>query len=185
MQISDLRDPSSVWREMENKNLIFTLSLHKIFGSGWGHEYLEIVRLPDISKFMPQYRLTPHNSIIWLLGVGGILGFAMLWMPIAVGVFLAARSYYAARDAVERIAAVSALAVIVAYVNQAWGDMGATGSLTTVLLACALAVIGKLAYCTGAWPAGAKLLATPRAVILTPPQLGTSAQVSRDVVSTA
>jgi hypothetical protein len=161
MQISDLRDPSSIWRELENRNLIFTLSQHPLLGSGWGHEYYEIVRLPDISKYMPQYRLMPHNGVIWLLGIGGMVGFVMLWMPIVVGVYLATRSYYAARDPFEKIAAVSALAVIVAYVNQAWGDMGVAGPLPMILLSCALALTGKLALATGAWPAGARLFASP------------------------
>ena len=157
--MSQLSDPSAMWRELENQNLIFTLNLHRVFGSGWGHEYVEFTPLPDISRFMPQYRLTPHNSVLWMLGIGGILGFALMWMPIVVGVFLASRSYYFAETPTQRTLAATALAAFVCYVNQAWGDMGATGSMPTIVLACGLAISGKLAHETGAWPSSVRLFA--------------------------
>jgi hypothetical protein len=106
---------------------------------------------------MPQYRLTPHNSVLWLLGVGGIVWFTALWMPIVVGVFLAARSYRFATTPFERTAAATSIAILVAYVNQAWGDMGTQGSVSLPLVACALALAGKLARSTGAWPSTARL----------------------------
>ncbi|AHG87662.1 hypothetical protein J421_0125 [Gemmatirosa kalamazoonensis] len=158
MSVSDVNDPSNMWREMENFNLLATLKVNPVIGSGWGHEYLEIVKAADISVYMPQYRLTAHNSLLWLLGVSGIVGFTFIWMPIPIGVFLAARSYRNARDPVDRTIAVTVLAVIVSYINLAWGDMGTQASYATTLLALALAASGKLARATGAWPASARLL---------------------------
>lgn len=156
--MTKLSDPSSMWRELENQNLIYTMQGHRIVGEGWGKEYIEIAKLPDISRFMPQYRLTPHNSILWMLGIGGVVGFTLIWLPLVVGVFLAARSYRFARTPMERIASLTALCVIVCWVNQAWGDMGATGSLPTILLACGLALAGKVARETGAWPADVRIV---------------------------
>jgi hypothetical protein len=152
------QDASSIWRDIENVNLLATLRANPVLGSGWGHEYIEVVKADDISRFMPQYRLVPHNDILWLLGVAGIVGFTLLWLPIAVGAFLAARSYYCARTPAERTAAATALAILILYANQAWGDMGVLGTIPTVLVAAALAMTGKLARVTGAWPAGVALL---------------------------
>lgn len=148
------QDASSIWRDIENVNLLATLRANPVLGSGWGHEYIEVVKADDISRFMPQYRLVPHNDVLWLLGVAGIVGFTLLWLPIVAGAFLAARSYYHARSPGERTAAATALAILILYANQAWGDMGVLGTIPTVLVAAALAMTGKLARVTGAWPSG-------------------------------
>ncbi len=150
-------DASSTWRDAEDFNLRVTLEPNKLLGSGWGHEYNEVLKLDDISRYMPQYRLVAHNSILWLLGIGGIIGFVFLWLPIAAGVYFGARSYHFARDPFERTAAASALAVLVAFVNQSWGDMGTQGSVTILLVAFALALAGKLARANGAWPNGVRI----------------------------
>jgi len=157
MSVSTQEDASSTWRDAENFNLLATLRPNLLLGSGWGHEYHEVIKLDDISRFMPQYRLVAHNSILWLLGIGGILGFLLLWLPIVAGVFLATRSYHFARDAFERTAAATIVAVLVAFANQAWGDMGTQGGVTILLVAVSLALAGKLARTTGAWPDGIRL----------------------------
>jgi O-antigen ligase len=126
---------------------------------GWGHEYTEVNRAYDITQYFAQYRFIAHNSILWLIAIGGIVGFTLLWMPLVVGIFLATRCYRFARDPAERTAAAAVLAVFVAYVVQAWGDMGTQGGGTTLLTACALAVTGKLARATGAWTPRVRLVA--------------------------
>ena len=157
MSVSTQEDASSTWRDAENFNLMATLRPNMLLGTGWGHEYNEVIKLDDISRFMPQYRLVAHNSILWLLGIGGIVGFLFLWLPIVAGVFLATRSYRFARDPFERTAAATILAVLVAFANQAWGDMGTQGGVTILLVAVSLALAGKLARATGAWPEGVRL----------------------------
>ncbi|NUP54657.1 MAG: O-antigen ligase family protein [Gemmatimonadaceae bacterium] len=159
MSVAQQKDASSIWRDVENFNLLATLREHPIVGSGWGHEYVEVIKADDISRFMPQYRLVPHNDILWLLGVAGVVGFALLWMPMVAGVFLAARSYRFSASARQRTAAATAIALVVLYANQCWGDMGMIGPVPTLLLACALALAGKLARATGAWPARAAVFA--------------------------
>ena len=158
MSVGEQTDGSSRTREIENYNLIQTLKPNKLLGSGWGHEYNEVSKANDISDYFAQYRYIGHNSILWLLSIGGVVGFTLIWMPVAVGVFLAARSYRFAQTPLERTVAVSALAVLVAYVVQAWGDMGTQSVQITLLVAAALAASGKLARDTGAWPAGVRLL---------------------------
>jgi hypothetical protein len=157
MGIANASDGSTQWRELENSNLIYTLRQHRLFGWGFGHEYIEAIPLPDVSAAYPQYKLVAHNTVLWLLGLSGVVGFTMLWTPVVAGVYLATRSYHFARTNDERTAAASALAMIVCYVNQAWGDIGAGAPIPTLLLACALALSGKLAQSTGAWPARVKI----------------------------
>jgi hypothetical protein len=138
-------------RNIENFNLAQTLRLHPL-GTGLGHEYEEVVKGPDISKDFPLYRFVPHNSVLWLMTAAGPLCFFLLWSIFVVGVYLAARSYRFARNPLDRISALAAVCAQLLFLIQAYGDMGAQNWSTTWLLAAALAVAGKLAVSTGAWP---------------------------------
>lgn len=160
--VTQQKDGSSITRDIENHNLLVTLRRSPVVGSGWGHEYVEQVKGDDISKFFPQYRYIAHNSVLWLWSIGGLVGFTLLWMPLVVGTFLAARSHHLARTPLERTAAYLALATFVAFVVQAWSDMGTQSWTTQGLLAVALATSAKLAHATGAWPAGTPLLGLAR-----------------------
>jgi hypothetical protein len=145
-------DRSSQTRDIENYNLMITLKPVKLLGSGWGHEYNERVKADDISKFFAQYRYIAHNSILWLLSIGGYVGFTLIWMPICAGIFLARRSYLFARTPRDRSAAAVALCIFVIVMMQAWGDMGTQSINTTIDLALAMTVVSKLAVSTGAFP---------------------------------
>jgi hypothetical protein len=151
------KDASSAMRDIENYNLMVTLKPNVLAGTGWGHEYVELTQAYDISETFEQYRFVAHNSVLWLLSIGGILGFTMLWLPIPVTIFLAARSHRHARTADERLIAYAAIAAAVAYVIQAWSDMGVGSWTCTFILGAALVASGKLATQTGAWPAGIRL----------------------------
>jgi hypothetical protein len=152
MSVFEQKDASSQTRDIENYNLIQTLKPNKLLGTGWGHEYRELVVAYNISHAFEQYRFVAHNSILWLFSIAGMFGFTMLWLPVATGVFLARRSYLLARTPQERTIAAVAISVYISYVIQAWGDMGTQGQLTTTMLAVTLALTGKLAIATGAWP---------------------------------
>jgi hypothetical protein len=101
------------------------------------------------------YRYIGHNSVLWLFAVAGLLGFVAVWMFLAVGVYFATRAFRFARTPPERAAAEVSAAVIMAYVIQAWGDMGLQSWVGVFVLAGALAIAGKLAVSTGAWRQGA------------------------------
>ena len=146
------KDLSSATRDIENFNLVVTMKQHRLIGSGWGHEYIELVKGDDISKAFEQYRYIAHNSVLWLLGIGGEVGFTLLGLPLVVGAFLAARARTFARTNGERVAAFAVIAVIACYLLQAWSDMGVISWTASGLLACALALGGKLAVSSGAWP---------------------------------
>lgn len=146
------KDASSETRDIENFNLLVTLKSGPLLGSGFGHEYQEVSKAYDISKAFAQYRFIAHNSVLWLWSIGGVVGFTALWLMLATGVFLAMRTYRRARGWEDRTAASIVLAAIIAYMIQAWGDMGTQSWVGTFLLAVSLALIGKLAVATGAWP---------------------------------
>lgn len=146
-------DASSATRDIENYNLLQTLKQAPLAGSGFGHEYLEISRAYDISHAFAQYRFIAHNSVLWLWSIGGLVGFTAIWLLLAVTVFLAARAYRCGRDWRDRLAATFVLAVVVAWLVQAWGDMGSQSWVGTLLLSVSFALAGKLAVATGAWPA--------------------------------
>ncbi len=161
MGIANTADASTLWRVMENQNMVLTFREHRLFGSGFGHEWFEFVPLPPVSSAYKEYRLIAHNSLLWLMGVAGTIGFMFVWMPIVVGVYLAARSYHHARHSRDRTAAVAVLAIAVCYVNHAWADVGLGTPLPTFLMAVGLALAGKLATETGAWPENVKLASRP------------------------
>jgi hypothetical protein len=138
-------------REIENYNLSQTLREHP-FGTGLGHAYEEVVKGPDITWDFKLYRYIPHNSVLWLMTMGGPIGFFLIWSLFAVGIYLAVRAYRHAALPEARIAALAAVSAQLLFLIQAWGDMGTQNWSTTWLLAAALAVGGKLAVSTGAWP---------------------------------
>jgi len=146
-------DRSTGTRDIEDYNLVTTLKRSPLIGSGFGHEYVEVVKADDISTLFPLYRYIGHNSVLWLWSIGGLLGFSAFWFFMMAGVFLAARSYKLASTVSDRVAALSVVGVIVVYELQAFGDMGVINWTSVWILMAAMAVVSKLATATGAWPA--------------------------------
>ncbi|HEY3822315.1 MAG TPA: hypothetical protein VGL81_34355 [Polyangiaceae bacterium] len=156
-------DPSTMWRDLENYDLFYTLRHNAILGTGYGHGYNEIVWLPDISHAYALYRYLPHNSILGLWAYGGLIGFTALWMFLVAGVYLAARAYRHSVTVDDRTVALTAVATVVVYLAYCYGDLG-LGTWTSVfLLAPAFAVSSRLAVATGAWPT------VPAVIDLRPP----------------
>ncbi len=145
-------DTSTLWRDWENYNLYYTLQTSPFLGIGLGHEYTEVVHLPDISQAYSLYRYAPHNSVLGLLAYSGAIGFAGLWLILPLGYFFAVRSYRSSREPRDRIAALTCMGALTAFVVQCYGDMG-LGSWTSVFtVSPALALVAKQAVATGAWP---------------------------------
>jgi len=154
-------DPSTLWRDLENYNLFFTLRHNPVLGTGYGHGYVETIYLPDVSSSYALYRFLPHNSILGLWAYGGLVGFTALWAIIVVGLFLAARAYRHAVTVDDRTAALTAVSIIVIYLIHCYGDLG-LGTWTSVFtVAPAFAIASKLAVTTGAWPSRARAFQRP------------------------
>ncbi len=143
---------STVWRDLENYNLIFMFQDNPIFGSGFGHPAVERIKLPDVTSVYELEPYIPHNSVLGLWAFGGLVGFSLLWMVFPVGMFFTVRAYHWARTPLERVTALGAAAAEICYVVQGYGDLGfgTWGPLFTV--AAGYALVGKICIARGAWP---------------------------------
>jgi hypothetical protein len=141
------------YRDIENLDVVYTWEQNPLMGTGWGHPFLEKIKLPDISHAFADYLYHPHNSVLGMLAYGGILGFSGLWAWVSVAMFLTVRAYHRAHEPEARAGGLVAMSVIVAYTNQCFGDMGSISWLGTILVAMAATCSGKLATVTNTWPA--------------------------------
>lgn len=152
-------DSSTEFRFLENFNLVQTWRARPLLGSGFGHEYDEVVRLPDISKFMPDYRFMPHNEILFLWSIGGLLGFTAMFLYLAVTAFFAVRGYHAAVRPVERAMMLVGFAAVIAYLNQVYGDMGNDSYTSAMTIGPLVALVGQVAMSSGGWTEAKQRLA--------------------------
>lgn len=143
-------DTSSMTREIENYDLIYTIRQFPILGAGYGNGYWEVVSLPPMGY--PLERYCPHNSLLGLWAFSGYFGYMAMTLLWCAGVFFAIRALNAAKRPIDRAAALMGFGSVLTYLIQCWGDIG-LGSWTGVYIAAAgIAVAGKLAVATGAWP---------------------------------
>lgn len=145
-------DASTVMRDIENYNLLKTLRSAPLLGIGWGHPYLEFIRAIDISNIFPQYRYLPHNGVLGLWAFNGVIGFFLLFLLPVVGIYFAARAHRHARRPEERVLAVCVVCTLATHLLQCFGDIGIASWTSVFLVGPALALAGKLAVTTGAWP---------------------------------
>ena len=141
-------DTSTLYRDLENFNLVATIKESPLIGKGFGHPFLEPVKLPDIS-FFKEYRYMPHNSALGLWAFSGPFGFAGLVLALVVAVYLAVASYDRATSPDERMAAFMVVAIILIFMVHCWGDIGFSERRSVFLLGPALAMAGQLAVSTG------------------------------------
>ena len=143
------------YRDIENFDVLYTWSENPIVPLGFGHKFEEPVKLPDISVAMPTYQYHPHNNILWMWTIGGVFGFFGLFAPLVCAVFLAARVFRKAVLPIDRVAALTVIAMVITHINQCFGDMGTRNYFGSMGCALAMTVASKLAVRTGAWPAPA------------------------------
>lgn len=145
-------DNSTMWREAENFNLIYTFREQPIFGTGYGHGFIEVWPLPEVDYSLE--RFLPHNSLLGLLTYSGFVGFTAMTLLWVAGIYFAMRAYYTSRTPHDRAAALVCLGAVPIYYLHCYGDIG-LGTWTGVfMVAPAITVAGKLATATGAWPVG-------------------------------
>ncbi len=114
------------YRDVENFNLITTWQKNPLLGTGYGHGFEEVMKLADISHLFEDYLYHPHNSVLGLLAFGGAVGFTGVWLFVALTVYFAVRAYHRAHAPHWRAGALVVVAIVVAYTNQCFGDMGIT-----------------------------------------------------------
>jgi O-Antigen ligase len=149
------RDASTLWRDLEDFDLIFTYVESPLLGTGFGHPFVEKIKLPDVTAAYELEPYIPHNSVLGLWAFGGLFGFSLLWALFPVGIFFTVRAYRWAHTPLERVTALSAAAVQVCYLMQGYFDLGfgTWGPVFTV--AASYALVGKLCIANGAWPPSA------------------------------
>jgi hypothetical protein len=142
-------ESSNVERDIENFNLMKSWERNMVFGQGFGHAFTEFVPSNDFGQ--SAFGHIGHNSILWLLWIGGIVGFTGVLAYLAVGVFLAGRALRLATAWRERVALLVSLSIIITYLMQAFGDMGTQAMMFDFFVGAALAIAGRLATKAGAW----------------------------------
>jgi hypothetical protein len=117
-------DSSSESRGIENTNLLATFRAHPLIGSGFGHEYIELVKGDDISDVFVLYRYLPHNSLLGLWAFMGTIGFGGFWLFFVVSVNYAATALRFELRPDLRAAAIWSVGGLIAFMVQAQGDLG-------------------------------------------------------------
>ena len=148
VSVADDENASNESRDVENYNLVYTMKKAPLLGLGFGHDYIELIATYSIEEFMSNYRYIAHNSILWLFSLVGVLGFTGLWAYIVVTIFFAARTHRrrdGPHDATTRIAVSASTAVIMVYMVQSFGDMGAISWMAPFLVGAAVGVVGNVA----------------------------------------
>jgi hypothetical protein len=147
MSVFDQKDASSLSRDIENENLIYTLRQSPVLSTGFGFEYLSSPNNPpvDLSEVFKNYRFIAHNGVLWIWSLGGLVGFTLLWLIFPIAGTLALRGYHRARAPIERSAALTSLGAVAVCVVQIWGDQGLNGYITPVTFGVAFAVATRLA----------------------------------------
>jgi hypothetical protein len=142
-------ESSNVERDIENFNLIKSWERDLWLGQGFGHAFTEFIPSNDFAQ--SNFGHIGHNSVLWLLWIGGVVGFFGVWFYVAVAVYLFARTLHVTAPPLERVALWTSMAVIITYLLQAFGDMGTQSIQFAFFVSSALAVIGRGASRHAVW----------------------------------
>ena len=144
-------DRSTLFRDLENFNLVTTFRTNPVVGTGFGHPFVQAAETDALPDFTDYFYL-PHNSMLGLWAFTGAAGFTGLMGTLVVGLLLAVRARLRALTADQAIAAVAVVGCLLSYVIHLWADIGFTEAPTIFLVGLALAMAGQLAVITGDWP---------------------------------
>lgn len=138
-------DPSSLTRQEELRNLLYTLveTGNPLFGTGWGRPYQIVERV--WSNYNPEWVLvpyTPHNALVGLAAFSGLVGVIGIWGVVPLGAYCAARAFRTATDTVVRTAAMVAFGTLVAYSVHCYGDIGLQSFACCMMFGAALGTAG-------------------------------------------
>jgi hypothetical protein len=141
-------DPSSLARQEEVRNLLYTMSVagNPLLGTGWGVPYRKLTSI--YANYSAEWVLalyTPHNSLLGLAAFAGLVGILGIWVVVPVAAFLAARGYNRSTHPIDRVAAMVAAGILPAYSVHCFGDIGFQSFPCGLILGVTLATTGKLA----------------------------------------
>jgi O-antigen ligase len=138
--LSERDSSSDLYRQLESANLYYTIQSNRLFGVGFGHKFLQVIPMPDIS-FFEFWEYIPHNNVLWIWIKLGFFGFVAMLFMFGRCVQLGARSVTLIQSADHVAFAVVGLAYVVmflvfAYVDIAW-DARSTVFLGVSMALCA------------------------------------------------
>lgn len=142
-------ESSNVERDIENYNLMKSWERDMLFGQGFGHAFTEFVPSNDFKQ--SNFGHVGHNSILWLLWIGGIFGFTAVLAYLAVAIYFFGRTLPVTAGWRERVALYVSLSIILTYLMQSFGDMGTQSVMFDFFVGIALAITGRLATRAGVW----------------------------------
>ena len=140
--VADTKDASNQSRDVENLNLLYSISLTPVIGTGFGFPYSEIT--PAVPLPYDFYKYLAHNQILWVAYLTGALGFFLLWLPFSMGCFYAFRCHKYATGPTQRIVSLTMVCIVITYMMQTFADMGASGTVTNVIMGASLAMTSNL-----------------------------------------
>lgn len=144
-------ESSNVERDIENFNLLKSWERDPMLGQGFGHAFNEFLPSNDFAQ--SAFGHIGHNSVLWLLWIGGIFGFFGVWLYLGITSFFFARALRLASDVSERVGLLVAIGVIITYLLQSFGDMGTQAMQFVFFVSVAVAIIGRSASRHGVWRA--------------------------------
>ena len=90
------------------------------------------------------YLFIAHNSVLWILSISGWLGFSLLWAIFPTAVLVARSVHRRVTAVIDRTTAFAAVVAILAFVIQAWGDMGLQSWMGTITVTSLIGATGAL-----------------------------------------
>jgi len=142
------RDESSdLYRELENRGLMWQIKANPVLGQGYGHEMPLLPGMWDARDVSPFMLYMPHNSILWVWWRTGLAGFTCFLLTIGVAI---ARNCQLARGTNEpRLQrwAIFAVLTTIMWTMLGFLDQGVLLSREVVYVAVLLAVpevLGRL-----------------------------------------
>jgi len=133
---------SSEWRQIENRNIAFTIGQLPLSGVGLGEKYLVHVQPPPLYDFIYWQYIT-HNALLWLWLKAGPVAALALWTVVARALLVGTAIFVRGRDARVRWIAALPVALVVSQIVFSSVDLGLTYSRSMIVLG---AVLGLLTY---------------------------------------
>lgn len=117
---------SNLYREIENDNVSFTISMAPLTGVGFGNKFYIIRPMPDISFFI-WWEYIVHNSIFWIWMKTGAFGFLSMLFLIGFSIMTGVRTVSYVTDGDQKAMLLMAtlylaMHFLYAYVDMSWDN---------------------------------------------------------------
>jgi O-Antigen ligase len=138
-QIDENDRNSSLYRQVETHDVVFTIKTNPLLGIGFGQKFLRPWPLPAISTFILSEYIT-HNSILWLWMKAGIGGFLAMLYVFSLALRVGARAVRSDTDNDRAALTFTSIAFVFMYAVFTYVDIS-WDPKNMVLLALAIAQI--------------------------------------------